>query len=198
MDHITTITADSKACAGVRYTFRAMGETARRALRRQLAPVFAKIADLEAERDEFYARLAESHTKPVDKILVAELTAKEKREFERLTDAIDAENDCDVNPAYFRAGFVSIEGLTIDGKDCAGILSEKMLDMAPPALVKEITRAVLRGSALSDTEQANLDSPSTSAAQAAGETNGTNAPPAKPVEPAGTSNGSAAGWALKD
>ena len=196
MDHITTISADSQACAGVRFTFRVMGETVRRALRRQLAPTFAKIADIEAERDEFYARLAESHGKPIAEIKVAELTPKERREFEAFTDAIDAENDIEVNPAYFRAGFVSVEGLAIDGKDCAGIPADKMLELAPPALVREIISAILRDSALSDKEKANLDSPSTSAAQVAGETSGTTAPPAS--APDGTSNASAAGWALKD
>lgn len=185
MNYTSLITRDSAALPGVRFTIHELSEGARRKLRRVTAQAFAALAALDFDREAFHAALEERLGKPADQIKMAELTREERREFERLNEAADLIRDLDIHPHYFEAGFVSVEGLTIDGTVADRHINAKTLvDFGPPALVREITRAILAGSALDDAASANLDSPSTSAAAVDGKTKGTNADPAS--SPAGT------------
>jgi hypothetical protein len=194
MNYVSTITKDSAALPGVRFTVRELSEGARRRLRRATAASFAKLAEVDYQREDFHARLAERLDKPADQIKLVELTRDERREFDELNEAVDLIRDLDINPLYFEAGFVSVEGLTINGN--ASPDAKTLVEDGPAALVREITQAILAGSALSAGEEANLDSPSTSSAAVAGETNDTSAQPAS--APAGTPAATASGWALKD
>lgn len=175
MNYISTITKDSAALPGVRFTIREISEGQRRRLRRELAPAFARIADIETERAEFYERIAERTGKPVAEITLDELTPRERREFDSLNEQIDFENDTAVNPVYFKAAFLGVKGLSIEGKPADDIDAEGLIECGPPALVREITVAILRGAELDDAEKANLSSPSTSTAPVEGQTSGTNA-----------------------
>lgn len=171
----STLARTSATHPGVRFTIRCITEGVRLQLRRQLAGAFARIRDIEAERDEFYARLAETKGKPFDQITMAELTPRERREFDRLQEAIDLVQDTEVQPAYFDAAFVSVEGLTIDGRAPDGAA---LRDRGPSRLVQEITAAILAEAGLTPEQRANLESPSTSAAAVDGITNVTSAAPA--------------------
>jgi hypothetical protein len=174
MNYVSTITKDS-ALPGVRFTIREISEGQRRRLRRELAPAFARIADIETERAEFYTRIAERTGKPVSEITLDELTPRERREFDSLNEQIDFENDTAVNPVYFKAAFLGVSGLLIEGECADDISADGLIECGPPALVREITRAILRGAELDDPEKANLSSPSTSTAPVEGPTSDTSA-----------------------
>jgi hypothetical protein len=174
-NYVSTITKDSAALPGVRFTIREISEGQRRRLRRELAPAFARVADIETEREEFYAELAERFGKPVTEIALADLTPRERNKFASLNERIDFENDTAVNPGYFKAAFLGVKGLSIEGKSADDMDADALIECGPPALVREITRAILRGAELEDAEKANLSSPSTSTAPVEGPTSDTSA-----------------------
>lgn len=185
MNYVSAITKDSAACPGVRFTIRDISEGQRRRLRRELAPAFARISDIEVEREEFYERIAARVGKPAAEIKLDELTPRERADHASILARIDLVNDCDVTPAYFRAGFVSVDGLIVDGK--ATFTADELAEMGPPPLVREITRAITRGAQLDESEKANLSLPSTSPAAVEGATSDISAGPAS--GPGGSATG---------
>lgn len=196
MNYVSTITKNSVTAPGVRFTIREISEGQRRRLRRELAPAFARLADVETEREEFYDRISQRLGKPAAEILTSELTARERREFATLNERIDEINDVEVNPAYFKEAFLGVKGLSIEGKSADDMDADAFIECGPPALVREITAAITRGAELDDAEKANLSSPSTSSAQVEGATSATNAAIASGA--AGSETVTASGWALKD
>jgi len=65
-----------------------------------------------------------------------------------------------VTPAYLRAGLISIEGLEIDDKPITTV--EDVLEFAPDELLDEILTACNDASGLSEEQQKNSQSPTTS------------------------------------
>lgn len=173
MNYESTITKDAQACAGVRYTFRRMSEGMRIELRRKLAAAFARLRDLAQDREDLDAAMAERLSKPIEQITMAELTPAERARLARILDEQALVQECDIQPGYFDAAFVAVEGLTIDGIAPDGAL---LRAAGPPNLVREITEAILAESMLTPAERENFGLPTTSGAQVDGPTTGTAAP----------------------
>jgi hypothetical protein len=187
LNYESTITKESAACPGVRFTFRRMSEGMRIELRRKLAEAFGRLRDVAQDREDFNAALAERVAKPLETITVGELTAAERRALAALEERQALIQETEIQPAYFQVGFVRVEGLTIDGAAPDGAL---LRAAGPPDLVREITDAIVAESALTPAERENFGSPTTSGAPVAGPTNDTTAPLASGSD--STNSGSAA------
>lgn len=153
----TTITRESVACPGVRFRVRVLTEGMRRQLRRELAASHARQSEIAAERADFVEQTAKRLGKAADAVMLADLGRVEQVRYTQFNAQLDVIADTEERPAYFRAAFVSVDGLTIDGAQ-----PENVLDNAPPALVKEITDLILAEAILSPEARANLESPTTS------------------------------------
>jgi hypothetical protein len=173
LNYESTITKESAVCPGVWFTFRRMSEGMRIDLRRKLAEAFGRLRDVAQDREDFNATLAERVAKPLDTITVGELTAAERRQLAAIEERQALVQETEIQPEYFRLGFVRVAGLTIDGQDPDGAL---LRTAGPPALVREITDAIVAESALTPAERENFGSPTTSGAPVAGPTNDTTAP----------------------
>jgi hypothetical protein len=191
VNYTSTITRDAEACAGVKYTFRRMSEGMRIELRRKLAPAFARLRDLAQEREDLDATMAERLGKPIEQITMGELTSAERARLARILDDQALVQECDIQPGYFGACFVRVEGLTIDGADPDAQL---LRDAGPPDLVREITDAILAESVLTPVERENFGSPTTSGAQVAGPTTGTAAPPASGSDSTNEGSAGSTSW----
>ncbi|MFN3323416.1 MAG: hypothetical protein ACK5AZ_07970 [Bryobacteraceae bacterium] len=172
----TTQQSKLEGFQGVSFTVNKLTEGVRIQLRLKLADALARLRDIEAEREEFFESLAQGKGKPFEEIRVSELTAKERRVLDGFNDRIDIINETEVNPAYFQAGFVSVEGLEIDGTKPD---AETLRKAGPPALYREILAAIFSNGGLTAEEKENLESPSTSGAAVDGQTSSTNAPSAE-------------------
>lgn len=187
MNYESTITKESAHCARVRYTFRRMSEGMRIALRQQLSAAFGRLRDLAQDRDALHVAITERLGKPIEQVLVGELTPEERARMTQIEDEQGTVQECTVQPAYFAAAFVRVAGLTIDGLEPDGTV---LRECGPPELVQEITAAILEASTLTAAERENFGSPTTSGAQVAGPTSDTSARAAS--DSGSTSSGSAA------
>lgn len=138
---------------GVAYTLNRMTEGRRIRLRLALAEPTAKLRDLMRERES----LGEESGEP----RVREL-------LDRMSSILEDE----VNPKYLAWGLHSIEGLEIDGEPAT---PKSLIEAGPRELYDEILAAVRRETGLSEGEQKNSASPSTSGAPVDGRTSGTSA-----------------------
>ena len=146
MNYESTITRESAAWPGARYTFRRISEGVRIELRRKLADAFGRLRDVAGRREEFQAALAERTAKPLESITMGDLTPAERAELARIEDIQSLIQETEIQPAYFAAAFVRVEGLTVDGAAPDGDL---LRAAGPPNLVREITDAIVAESALS-------------------------------------------------
>lgn len=179
MNFESTITAASKVLDGVTFTFAKLTEGVRTAIRLKLADALARSRDIEAEREEFFAALEQSKGKPFDEITMGELTARERATLQTFNDRIELVNDSEVNPAYFDACFVSVEGIEINGKNPDAATLRKS---GPRELYREILAAIMTEAGLTPEQRENLKSPSTSGAVVDGKTSGINAPGASETD----------------
>lgn len=83
----------------------------------------------------------------------------------RLTAELETLESEHFKPAYIRAGMISIEGFEVEGK-AGGV--EDVLEHAPDELIAEIYLACIRASGLTEIQQGNSQSPSTSTDQEGG------------------------------
>ena len=172
MNYEPTITHESAACPGVTFTVKRFSVGMRTALRKRLEPIFSKLRAIARERadwlDDVCARTGiDSAEMTVDK-----LSSSDMAKFETFVEQEDYLQVIELDPAHFDAGFVSIEGLTIAGETPS---AARLRDEGPPDLVGEILLKIRAGFGLTAEQKANLESPTTSAAPADGQTNDTNA-----------------------
>lgn len=172
MNYSSTISTESLAMPGVTYAIRKMSEGIRIGLRRSLSDHFHELRAIEAEEQGFLANLGKKYEKPAGEILISELSPEERQDLDTYADRKDEIQDVRINPAYLKASFVSVEGLKIDGKTPDADL---LLASGPPDLVKEILRSIFENSGLSGAQKENLELPTTSSAEAGGQTSGSNA-----------------------
>jgi len=90
---------------------------------------------------------------------------------DRLTRIIEDE----INPAWVRWGLHAVDGLEIDGEPAT---VESLIQTGPPELYAEILTAIRHAAGLSEDDQGNSASPTTSGARVDGRTSATSAPPA--------------------
>lgn len=172
MNWESTINLEAKSIPGVKFRIRKITEGLRVQLRLHLAEAFGRMRDIEAEREAFHAELAERHGKRADDLLVADLSAEERKRLAGFVERLALIQDAELNAAYYEAAFEAAEGITVDGKAPDAAL---LRDRGPGELYREIVAAVLREAGLSAEEKANLESPSTSAAAVDGKTSATSA-----------------------
>lgn len=172
MNYSSTVTRESAHIAGAKFTTKKMSEGIRIDLRRKLSDHFHELRAIEAEEQTFLLDLSKKYEKPAAEILLSELNPEERQDLETYLDRKEEIQDTRINPAYFRAGFVRIEGFEIDGKVPD---ADAMIAAAPPALVREIHAAILEDAGLTLNQKENLESPTTSSAQVGGQTNASSA-----------------------
>jgi len=135
------VTHESTAVPGVRYTVRTLNQIQRAKRDLEVFPHRAKIAELMAEMGRIPEN-DENFTKRA-----------------RLDMEIGLLINQHMKPAYLRAGLVSIEGVTIDGREAS---VADVIDYGDDALVDEIYAACAVASGITVEQQKNLQSPGTS------------------------------------
>lgn len=170
---------ESKTCPGVAFTVRRLTGDRRVELSLKLADAYDKLGDLRREA----ARVAVK-VKPLVDQAHAAIKAGDADALKALngnSDVIEAarlhlritsvERD-EILPVCVRALLHSVEGLEIDGKPAT---PQATVEDGPPELYNEIAQVVQRELGLSEDEQGNSASPTTSAALVDRRTNPTSA-----------------------
>lgn len=184
MDFKSTRTVESVSIPGVKFVVRVMSEGVRVALRLKMASELATMREISLERDEWLEEIQQEKDKPFDKIRIGDLTRRERARLDGFNERIAALNEAVIDPQYFSAGLVSVEGITIDG---SAPNAENLRELGPPSLYREILAAIRQESGLSAEELENLGSPSISGAVVEAETSATTA------DSAGANDGTPAG-----
>lgn len=175
MNWQSTVSRESATCPGVRFTVRRLSEGMRVEIRLRCAAALAELRDIEAEREAWFEELAAARGVPIDSLKVGDLTPAERRRLQGFADRIDLLQAAQIEPAYFDAGFVSVDGLEIDGRVPDG---PTLRNAGPPALYREIVAEIMRLANVGHDDAENLESPSTSGAEVDGGTQPTTAPSA--------------------
>jgi hypothetical protein len=176
MNYESTITHESHTCPGVSFTVRRFTGGLRRELRRKLEPVHAKQRAIAQRRVDWADAITAAHGVEAGALMTDMLTPAEAREFDAFIREDDLVQRLEADPIAFDAGFVAVTGLTIDGLVPANSIAVR--ESGPPELADEILAAINREIGLTAAQIENLESPTTSAAAADGQTNGTSAAPA--------------------
>lgn len=149
-------TFESKRYPGVQVVIRVLSEGVRTRIRLQLAPALMKIRDLNKELEAIEIPKNESgETDPnakVDPSVFSKIV--------RISDETTSITQTEIDPIYFKQGFVSISGIEIDGS--TELSAEQLIELAPTELYDEIVEAIKHGSELSVDEAKNSSSPITS------------------------------------
>lgn len=171
MDFSSTKIVKSQAYPDVSFTIRRMTEGTRTDLMLELADVLAKIRDIQADVSclDLPPRKADGEfdeTVKVDPHLFAQAAA--------LNDKIRVIRKNTVDPSYARVCFVGVQNLTIDGTVNPTDI-EFIRRFGPERLFGDIIAAIRAEVEMSDEEKENLESPTTSDAQAGGQMSDTTA-----------------------
>lgn len=206
MRYLATVRKDSQLpeFTGVSFTIRKFSHGSRTKLRMELAEALHKIREiteriqLEVERNGLEKPEDDPQLElPGVRVLPDEFTeapkAKEVRQFtpeqlriiDKLQDYsrdIDVVNADQVDPVYLRHSLVSVDGITDENGN--PFTAETLYSSGPEDLCQEIVNAIKVLAGVSREEKANLELPTTSGAQVAGQMSDTNAPNA--IEDTGT------------
>lgn len=156
------VTIDSKTTPGVQFTIRRMTDGVRNRLRLSLAKPLAQLRDLQARLNSF--DVPENEKDAPAEMLTAILN---------LNDEIQNLVASEINPHYFRAAFVGVMGIEVDGEKNPS--ADFFIENGPEELYNEIVEAIRDQAQMSAKEKQNLESPTTSAADVVGGTDDTNA-----------------------
>ena len=171
----TTRRIASKAIPGVFFTVATWLTDQRMKLRSATQDAREKLLDMEAELEELTAPIIAAAGVPADEVTRAMLSPRERATLDKLNWRIKLLQDTEIDPQYMRIGLLGLEGVSIDGTP-ASSADFRRLD---PMLYTEILDTIKDGSGLSIVEQGNLESPTTSGAQAEAKANSTGAPDAE-------------------
>ena len=161
------ITHDSEALPGVRFTVKRLNYISRS--ERDLA--------LLDDRSKLTAIMRRMEALVIDGDLAEAKPIKGKEdEYTRLNAEYALLHQTRIVPAYVRAGFISIEGLDIDGKPAT---AADILDHAPDEFLDEVFAACVSASGLTEAQRKNSLSPGSSDAPEAGLQSNTTADAAK-------------------
>ena len=162
MDFSATITHESAALPGVKFTVRRLNYIAR--CERDL-----RLLDDRARLTGLMARLRELGEGGE----IGQPRPGAEQEYHKLDAEYAIIHQTRIIPAYIRAGLLSVEGFTVEG---AAADTETILQSAPDALLDEIFAACYAASDLSEAQRKNWQSPGSSDAPEAGPTSGMTAP----------------------
>ncbi len=170
LNFTSTKTLTSEKFPGVSFTIRVMTDGVRSALNLALAGTLAKMRDLTADIQSIdFERDAEGN------VLEAKAAPHMLALATNLTDEALRLRRFTMDPEYFKACFVSVDGIQIDGTVPDG---PTLKERGPEDLYREIVEKIHEEAEMSAEERANLGSPTTSVAGVGGQTNGTTAAPA--------------------
>lgn len=172
MNYDPTVTHESATCPGVTFTVRRFSVGMRVALRKRLDPTFAKSRAIARERGDWVDDVAHRLGLEATELTVDKLSRDDQARFGEFLAREDYLQATEVDLAHFDAGFVAIDGLTIAGTDPD---AKTLRDEGPPDLVAEILAKIREGIGLTAEQKQNLESPTTSAAPADGQTPDTSA-----------------------
>lgn len=150
-------TFESKLYSGVRVVIRVLSEGVRTRIRLQLAPSLVKIRDLNKELEA--VEIPKNASGETD--FNAQVDPAVFSKIVRISDETTSITQTEIDPIYFKQGFVSITGLEIDGS--SDLSAEQIIEFAPTDLYDEIVEAIKHGSEISSEESKNSSSPITSA-----------------------------------
>jgi hypothetical protein len=156
MDYSSTYTLESAVLPGVTVTLRKMTEGASIALQRSLAPAMEKLAQIREELEDAKAMDEQPGLKRL-----LELSERQQMILRG-----------DVHPCWVRQGFVSCEGLTIDGRAAT---AELIVNCGPRDFYQEILDAIQNEAGAVRRIAGESAQPSTSPAPADGLTSGSGA-----------------------
>lgn len=165
MDFCSTKIVKSQAYPSISFTIRRMTEGTRTDLMLGLADVLSQIRDIQADVEclDLPPRKADGQfdeTVKMDPHVFAKAAA--------LNDKIRVIRKNTVDPAYARVCFVGVQGVTIDGV-VNPTDSDFIRRFGPEQLYGDIVTAIRSEVEMSDEEKENLESPTTSDAQAGGQ-----------------------------
>lgn len=172
MNYEPNITHESAACPGVTFTVKRFSVGMRTALRKRLEYILIKLRAIARDRADWLDEVCATTGIDSADMTVEKLSKADKAKFEAFVEQEDYLQVIELDPAHFDAGFVSIAGLTIAGEMPN---AERLRDEGPPDLVHEILGKIREGFGLTAEQKANLESPTTLAAPADGQTSDTSA-----------------------
>lgn len=186
----STVTLFSDTNPAVRYTLNVVTHGRRTRLRLALAKSLHKIREIAeqvnvlVEEGNFTTpkQVTEGITALPDdavedtKAKIGEYSTEQKKiiaQIEELNDDINLITASEVDLEYLRAGFVSLEGVLIDGLPAT---ADSLYEFGDEQLCLEILSAVKRQFGVSNEVKASLESPTTSGAAVGGQTSDMTAP----------------------
>ena len=185
--YTSTRTVESKSCPGVTFKIKRFSEGLRMELSETLAETQGEMyladAQLEHARSEAGFIPEMTMAERVDHARVAVAPA-ELREINELFDKQKCLKKGTIDPVYFKAGLISVDGLIVDDITVSDPQAIRL--HGPDPLYQEILDEIYKEVELAGHERENLESPSTSGAETDGKIHGITAPSAKSPEP--TSN----------
>lgn len=162
IDHSSTKRFESKVLPGVAFVIRVFSDGVRNRMNLNLADVLDEIRTLQTK-----LRIMNIENE-------AELEPGQLAEVTALLERAELIKSSKVDPEYFKAGFVGVEGLRINGK--IDLTADQFRELGPPDLYDEIVAVVRLEAGLSKEERLNLLLPITSGAEADGQGSNTTAP----------------------
>lgn len=167
-------TVESKIYPGVQFTIRVLSEGIRTRIRLSLAEPLMKIRDLNKELEGI-----EIPDGTTDSPELKQAAGAAYSKVMRITDETTSVVQSQIDPVYFKHGFISIQGLEIDGS--SDVSAEQLIELAPVDLYDEIVSVIKHGSELTENEVKNSDSPITSVEAQDGRGQNTTAQTAEPT-----------------
>lgn len=159
----STLSVDSHAFPGVRFTLHKMSEARRAAFTLQTAEVQSRLRALNRQAAKLIQQVKEN----------AELAPELDGQIEDLYAQTTALVSGELNPAYVRWGLKYITGLELHDDDQPDIVLEiktadQLIADGPPELFAEICGAIIAAANMTEAELKNFKLPSTSGGQTDG------------------------------
>ena len=158
MDFKTQVEIESKAVPGARFTVRVLNRRQALELEFGILEARTKMAEIQQQMSQ----LTGDDISLVDgkEARLWRINPGSEADYRRLNMHWEMELRGAVSPAYLRAGLVSFTGYTADGGKPQTI--EDLIDHGLDSFVDEITCACVAHSCMSEADQKNLQSPTTS------------------------------------